>query len=167
LSSIFIVAHSCFNRRLFFITTPRRDSAAVVAVSETCRRRLPVCYSGSAADWIGIDSVAVGRRPMCSVPLRSDRYCLTPARPGSAKSSSSAQRSSFGPKPRERAEPSELPYAGRRVLKKLFGTLFLSYPARRFSSGPELWGHVTLPELSNAGRRMLEPTGHVSAPELP
>jgi hypothetical protein len=82
LSLIFIVARLCFDRRLFFVTTPRRDSAAAVAVSETRRRRLPICYSRPTVDWIGINSVAVGRRPLCSVPLWLDRCCLTPARLG-------------------------------------------------------------------------------------
>jgi hypothetical protein len=48
---IFIVTRLCFDQCLFFITTPMRDSAAVVAVSETCRhRRVLICYSRPAAD---------------------------------------------------------------------------------------------------------------------
>jgi hypothetical protein len=86
LSSIFIITRSCFDQHLFFITTPRRDSAAA-AVSNTRHRRLPICYSRPAADWIGlesppwieIDSVAIGRRPLRSVSLQSDRCCFTPA----------------------------------------------------------------------------------------
>jgi hypothetical protein len=39
---------------------------------ETRHRRLPTCYSRAIAYWIEIDSVAVGRRPVRSVPLRSD-----------------------------------------------------------------------------------------------
>jgi hypothetical protein len=37
LSSIFIIARSCFNWRLFFITTPRHDSAAATAISDMHR----------------------------------------------------------------------------------------------------------------------------------
>jgi hypothetical protein len=40
LSSIFIVARSCFDRRLFFTITSRRDSAAAAAISDTHRRWL-------------------------------------------------------------------------------------------------------------------------------
>jgi hypothetical protein len=41
LSSIFIIARSCFDRHLFLVTTPRRDSAAAAAVvSDTHHRRL-------------------------------------------------------------------------------------------------------------------------------
>jgi hypothetical protein len=63
-------------------------------------------------------------------------------------------------------EPSELPYVERWVLKKSSGAMFLSYLARRFSFGSELRGHATLLELSCTGRWVLEPTGHVLAPEL-
>jgi hypothetical protein len=86
---------------------------------------------------------------------------------GSAKSSTSAQRFSFGPEPRGHTEPLELPCAERRGIKKSSRALFLSYSARRFSSGPELRGHAVPPELSCAGRRVLKPTGHVPAPKLP
>jgi hypothetical protein len=58
-------------------------------------------------------------------------------------------------------------YLPRRVLKNRLELYFLSCSARRFSSGPELQEHVAPLELSCASRRVLEPTGHVPAPELP
>jgi hypothetical protein len=66
---VFDLHRRSFDQRLFFVITLRRDLAAVVAVSETRRRRLLICYSRPAVDWIGIDSAAVGRRPLRSVPL--------------------------------------------------------------------------------------------------
>jgi hypothetical protein len=128
LSSIFIVARSCFDRRLFFITTPRHDSAAAAAVSET-RRRLPTCYSRSAADWIGVTIVDRDRFGSCRPPppaLYSASIGLVLLYTGPARLSllQLARRFSFGPEPWGHAEPPELPCAGRRVLKKSSGALF-------------------------------------------
>jgi hypothetical protein len=87
---------------------------------ETRRRRHLTCYSRPTADWIGINSIAVGCRPLCSVLLRSHRCCFTLAwlsllhrldgfiRPGALET---------------RGAPGAA-CIGRWVLKKLFGALF-------------------------------------------
>jgi hypothetical protein len=66
--------------------------------------------------------------------FRFDRIGVGLHRPGSAKSSASAQRFSSG------LEPPELPCAVRRVLKKTIrqDLCFLSCSARRFSSGGDM-----------------------------
>jgi hypothetical protein len=137
LSSIFIVARSCFDRRLFFVTTPRRDSATAAAVSET-RRRLPTCYSRSATDWIGVTIVDRDRFGSCRPPppaLYSASIGLVLLYTGPARLSllQLARRFSFGPEPRGHAAPLELPCVGRRVL--------------------EHRGHVSAPELPGGGNR--------------
>jgi hypothetical protein len=155
---IFIIARLCFDRRLFFITTPRRDSAVVV-VFETRRCCLSICYSRPAVDWIEIDSVAIDRCP-CAL-FCFDRIGVALHRSDSAKSSTSARRSSFAPEPRGHAEPSELPCVGRRVLKKSSGALFLSYSGDGCSrSCPALGGGCWSPRDTCRPRSCPEPVTH-------
>jgi hypothetical protein len=110
---------------------------------KTChRRRLPTCYSRLTADWIEVTIVDRDRFGSCRSPppctlFRFDRIGVALHRPGSAKSSASARRFSFGLEPRGHAEPPELPYAERRVLKNHQELCFLSCSARWFSSGLE------------------------------
>jgi hypothetical protein len=56
--------------------------------------------------------------PPCAL-FRFDRIGVALHRSSSAKSSASARWFLFGPEPRGHAEPLEMPYAGRRVLKKI------------------------------------------------
>jgi hypothetical protein len=93
---MFIVAHSCFDRRLFFVTTPRCDSAAAATVSDTHRRRLlwlrdvpppPSDLLQLAHRRLDQDQFGSCRPPpLCSIPLRSDRCCFTLARLGGNRS---------------------------------------------------------------------------------
>jgi hypothetical protein len=83
-------------------------------------RRAAAAIRPATADPPQIGSFS--RRP-CGL-FRFNRIGVTLHRPNSAKSSTSAQRFSFGPEPRGHMEPLELHYAGRRVLKKLPRALF-------------------------------------------
>jgi hypothetical protein len=130
---VFDLHHRSFVLRpaLFFVTTPRRDSAATAVVSDTHRRRLLWLRD---APPLPSDLLQPARRRLdlsaaapCAL-FRFDRFGVALHRPDSAKPSASAQR---------------------------------------FSSGPEPQGHAVPLKLSCTGRWVLEPTGHVPAPELP
>jgi hypothetical protein len=106
-----------------------------------CRRRHPTYYSWPTADWIEIDSVAIGHHP-CAL-FRFDRIGVALHRPGTAKSSASARRVHSARSHGDTRSPWSCPAPGaKKTHSELF---FLRCSARRFSSGPELWGHAPPP----------------------